>query len=437
MKIKKNTPVYILPLVLLLILTGCDLNITDPNTATDEEVLNSREGIIALTTGMQGYAKTTALQAVVRTSAVSTREMAINTTFANLIELEQGGVTLPEENASILQLWSRLNRLSAMASDLIENAGNVALADDEISEILALAHYYRAWALTYLAAHFEQAPIENNPEGNAIFVDRGTVLGEAIRLLEDAAELIGNQSPSTVFTLPGFDIPNSIQALLARAYLMNGQFDDAITAANQVDISVASVFSFEGTTRNPVYDDVFVSEAFAARANLGVTFLEDDDLRPAFFIDTQSSGNSTPNNLPIADLIGFFDGPAASIPVFRPGEMALIRAEAFARTSRPNEAVAEINAVRTKLPADDIFGIGAGLSAYSGATDENSLLNEIFHQRAIELYLSGLRMEDARRLGRPEVPTNPDLNAERNRVFYPYPQQERLANPNTPESPTI
>lgn len=30
-----------------------------------------------------------------------------------------------------------------------------------------------------------------------------------------------------------------------------------------------------------------------------------------------------------------------------------------------------------------------------------------------------------------------DLDAERNRVFYPYPQQERLANPNTPESPTI
>jgi hypothetical protein len=46
----------------------------------------------------------------------------------------------------------------------------------------------------------------------------------------------------------------------------------------------------------------------------------------------------------------------------------------------------------------------------------------------------GLALEDSRRFGRPG-PGTP--NAERSRNFYPYPQQERDGNPNTPADPTI
>ncbi|MDZ7682930.1 MAG: hypothetical protein U5J63_14745 [Fodinibius sp.] len=48
-----------------------------------------------------------------------------------------------------------------------------------------------------------------------------------------------------------------------------------------------------------------------------------------------------------------------------------------------------------------------------------------------------MRFEDARRLGRPVPSDNPPLTAERNRVYYPYPSQERQNNPNTPENPPI
>jgi hypothetical protein len=62
----------------------------------------------------------------------------------------------------------------------------------------------------------------------------------------------------------------------------------------------------------------------------------------------------------------------------------------------------------------------------------SALLTEIYRQRAAELYLQGLRWEDSRRLGRPGPPTSLD---ERNRNFWPYPDQERRNNPNTPANP--
>jgi hypothetical protein len=60
-------------------------------------------------------------------------------------------------------------------------------------------------------------------------------------------------------------------------------------------------------------------------------------------------------------------------------------------------------------------------------------LNEIYKNRRIELYLSGLSLEDSRRFGRPGA-TEP--NAERNRNYYPYTNAERDNNTNTPSNPS-
>jgi len=77
-------------------------------------------------------------------------------------------------------------------------------------------------------------------------------------------------------------------------------------------------------------------------------------------------------------------------------------------------------------------GLGANLPAYSGPVTAPALLTEIYRQRAAELYLQGLRFEDARRLGRPGPPSS---LVERNRNYWPYPNQERQNNPNTPADP--
>jgi hypothetical protein len=106
----------------------------------------------------------------------------------------------------------------------------------------------------------------------------------------------------------------------------------------------------------------------------------------------------------------------------------LIKAECNARKNLLNDAVTELNKVLTKKAAGDVWGIGADLPAYIGPNTSDGILIEIYKQRCIELFLTGMRLEDSRRFGR----SNP---AERSRNFYPYPLTERDNNSNTPADP--
>jgi hypothetical protein len=121
----------------------------------------------------------------------------------------------------------------------------------------------------------------------------------------------------------------------------------------------------------------------------------------------------------------FYNANNTGIPVYRPGEVILIKAEAQARKNSVAAAITELNKILTKTT--DVVGIGAGLSAYSGATTQASVLTEIYKQRCIELFLTGLKLDDSRRFGRPE--------SERTRTFLPYPQNERDNNKSTPVDP--
>ena len=123
---------------------------------------------------------------------------------------------------------------------------------------------------------------------------------------------------------------------------------------------------------------------------------------------------------------GFFKSNGDPIPMYLPSEMTLIKAEAYARKSDLPNAEKELNTILTKTT--DVWGIGAGLTAYAGAKTQDALLTEIYRNRRIELFMSGMSLEDSRRFGRPTT--------ERTRTFYPYPQTERDNNPNTPADPT-
>jgi len=133
-------------------------------------------------------------------------------------------------------------------------------------------------------------------------------------------------------------------------------------------------------------------------------------------------------------LTGFAASQTTPIPVYLTDEIKLIKAEAILRLNGSlSDALAQINAVRTQVSGDP-FGVNAGLPPYAGEVTSDALLLEVYKQRCAELYLSGLKWEDTRRFNRPAPPA--DLS-ERNRIFYPYPDQERLNNPNTPEDPAI
>ena len=72
------------------LLWGCDLNVANPNQAFEEQVLTTSDGIKALAIGMQRSYASNNIDAYVRHPAITSRELAANTTFSNLIELEDG-----------------------------------------------------------------------------------------------------------------------------------------------------------------------------------------------------------------------------------------------------------------------------------------------------------------------------------------------------------
>ncbi|MFM2393451.1 MAG: hypothetical protein RLZZ546_1433, partial [Bacteroidota bacterium] len=129
---------------------------------------------------------------------------------------------------------------------------------------------------------------------------------------------------------------------------------------------------------------------------------------------------------------GFFTSNSAKIPLYLPGEMMLIKAEVLARKNDITGAITELNKILTK--AADAYNVTAKLPEYSGELSQAAVLKEIDRNRCIELYNSGLKLEDSRRFGMP----NPgDAGADRTRNFYPYPASERDNNPNTPADPAI
>lgn len=451
MNISHFTRLRLLALQLLLAsglglgISACSLDLPNPNAATDEQTLNTREGILALSLGLRQLYSTSALEPNIITTGATARELKGVTTFFNIIEVEQGGTQLSPNNANTTALFSRNYRVANVADQIIAAAPTVLASDAATrSGVLAHAYLFKAAALGAVAIGFEQGPLGANPEGNGTtaFVGRQELLNEAVRLLDAAAAELAATPPSADFNTivqgTAFNLPNTVQAYRARFNLLAGNYAAALTAANLVNLSTRSAFTYSAQNPNPVFTAVTQVGNFKPRDQFGLPagLFEAGDGRQNFYLSgpvVVDRNNGGPDNVRI--LAGFFTSQTSEIPAYLPDEIRLIRAEANLRAATPNTtaALADINAVRTQASGDP-FGVHANLPAYSGALTVPALLLEVYKQRSAELYLSGLRLEDSRRFGRPAPPAS---TAERTRNYYPYPQQERVNNPSTPADPAI
>lgn len=440
----KNSKLVILVLFALIGFTACETEFVNPNAPTDAQILSTKEGLLNLAVGVRQVYSTTGLRWLLETPAITTREGAITTTFQNMIELEDGGAELPDFNSNVEGLWATMLRVNGMATDLIDNAKVVNLEAGTEAGLIVFGHLFKAMSIGALAQHYDQVIVETSADNSAKFVSRMDAYNSAITLLEQARDLLQSSTLSAEFlaSVPAdIDLENTIQAYLARYSLFAGNYDAAITAANAVDLSTPSLFTYDILNTNPVWGRVFQNDApnFKPRDNFGLPSeftVDPADGRVAFYLAPLEETNQ--NGLPIEDLVGFFQTDTESIPVYLPGEVSLIIAEAQVRKSAADLdlAVAAINAVRTKT--DDIYGVNADLGAYTGEVTTDAVLDEIYRNRRIELFLTGLSLEDSRRFGRMEPSGMMGVySEERNRNFYPFPLRERSNNPNTPPNPSI
>jgi hypothetical protein len=431
--------IYLLLALVIFAGTSCKKEYKNPNAPTQEEVFNSADGMTRVIVGLKlrfaaNTIGTAPIYQAISAAGLSAKELTVlNAGNADLAQLEIGGTNVAPNNGVVGGLWGNTNVINSEAQKLIDNSVNITDVNYR-NAVKIYGQLYKAMSLGTLAQFFEKVPINAGP--NAPYSTRVEALTKAVQLLDEAFTLLGTTTvPATFSAAVGteIDLRNTLLALSARYNNMLGNNDAAITKAAAVDLTKKSVFFYTNTNPNPVFRSGLTSaNVYGIKANFGLTGTlapNPSDKRIPFYL---TKNPSTPAS--DANGSGFFKNDTTKIPIYLPGEMLLIQAEAYARKNDLTNAKIFLDKVLTKTPAQDVFGVGADLPPYAGPLTQAALLEEIYKNRCIELYMSGMRLEDSRRFARPAPGS---ANAERTRNYYPYPQQERDGNTNTPADPAI
>ncbi|MBE7172762.1 MAG: RagB/SusD family nutrient uptake outer membrane protein [Williamsia sp.] len=420
--------------VLLLTAVSCKKNYSDPSRATEEQVFQSAAGLTGASVGLQrvySLGRASSLYNIISTTGLVTRELTL-LNAGNLPEyqLSTGGAAVDGTNTMLAGLWTSSNKIIYDANNIIR--GTAILSDKGyISGLIGYTTIFKALSIGALSMYWERIPAGIGT--NVTFITRAEGFTKAVATIDSALTLINANAISSSFTanIPaGVDIVNTLQALKARYSLYAGNYAQALAAANAVDLTKRSTMNFEAGNPNPIYD--VSGSNYNVYQPIDSTMGLPGDLKPDL-ADKRVPFYMVLSGSPAARFLmkGFSSGPAVAVPIYLPGEMTLIKAECYVRQATPDltNALSELNKVITKQPAADLFGVGAGLPALPGTLTQAQLLDQIYRNRSIELFMSGLKLEDMRRFNRPTT--------ERTRNLMPYPFRERDNNPNTPADPAF
>ncbi len=425
------------------LVTSCDKEYINPSSAPAPIVIANVDALMTLSAGLQRRF-TIGRQSPLYTAPIGATYSVFGLYTLNIgntaeKEMETGKGAVTQANAIVSQLWAQCLLTKTEAETILDHLDVAVFPADKVG-LKAYASIFYALSVGTLVQFFEQIPLTNGL--NATFSPRAEALQKVITILESADADLATTAPSAKFIgkiPPGIDIKNTVKALLARYYniqsMITGTYNaasgsKALTFAAAASQTIKSEFRFTTTTTNPLGEqNVSVNVFGAIDSTLGLRnglapVPASSDPRIGFYI---SKLNAT-----TYPLKGFAFDRVTSYPVYLPGEMNLIIAENYARQGLFPESKTALDAVRTKTT--DIYGIGAAQPAYSGPLTTADLLQDIYKQRRLEMFLSGQELEDSRRFGRP-APNAP--NEERNRTFYPYPSVERDNNTSTPLDPAI
>ncbi|MGH7503678.1 MAG: RagB/SusD family nutrient uptake outer membrane protein [Longimicrobiales bacterium] len=406
-----------------LVASGCDLDLSDPNSPTEEAVFGDGQNLILVAIGLQAEAAAMMGPQIFVSSLTADEMGAGSASFDNFKAADAGDDLVAGQYLSEAP-WAAAYRVNKLAEDLLEAVPGANLRAGTRSGVLAMAKLFKAMAFAHLATLFEAAPIDAGiDKPDAEFALRTEVLAEAINLLTSARSDIAAEPLSDEFRddvqATGFDVEVTIYAMLARYNLMLGNYAEAASEAQSVPPAARSEFRFSAADQNPVYTIAYNSgNAWQVRARQELRLnAESGDERVDFWV---SAANIQGASRTLDDLAKY-RAPDESFAVFLPDEMKLIRAEAAARNSDLAAAITLINEVRTQC---DVTGEPAACLNALDSTDlptQQAVLDEILEQRRYELYLQGLRLDDLRR-----------FDVQRKYDFLPLPQSECDRNASAP-----
>lgn len=386
----------------IVAIAACDLEVTNPNQPTEEQVLSNSEGVIAVGVGLQAqFAQT--IDDYVVPPALVTDEWGTKTRALLAYQSLLTGQSFENTYGVVSSPYANTYQIVRTANILLNTIPQSDFTGGFAAGFSATAKLFKAMALGYASLIFEELPVNANVAGAAPR-PRAEVQDTVLALLESARTDIAAISDADLTTFrnrvlgTGINLRNTIDAMIARYSLFRGLYAQAATAAGRVSPTALSALTYPTPTVNPVqnlgFGLIYIGglKSFADQAEPG-------DQRPNYWLNTTATAfRGTPDSL----LYDFrkYTGQNDAFALYLPDEMKLIRAEAAARTGDLATARTLINQVRTQTssPIDEPV---AALPPLTDAQlpDLATVLRQIAYERRYELYMQGLRWEDIRRLG--------------------------------------
>lgn len=451
----KSIKLYNFVIILMaFIFTGCDdnLDLEPEQDLTPEAALGSANNIQNLLIGAYDLAGQNEIFAgsynLASELIANTGELAWRGTFQGPAEFNRKEITTG--NGFVEEYWVTSYAVSNQANLILENLDKfeeeevAARVEGEAKFLRAVVYFdlLRFFALPYKAEGGNSqlgVPIITKGVSDASqieFSSRNTVeegYEFVIQDLKDAIAKLPESNPIESFYANKF----AAEALLARVYFQQGNYQGALEAANSVienspysltgdfagafnndGNSTEDIFAWQITSQDGVNDmNVYwATRAFGGRSLTGDVTIEapyfevfngEEDERSTFFYEGSGTLSTTK-----------WQNQFANIPFIRLAEMYLIRAESNFRlgSSLGASPVEDINILRER----------AGAPTLSSVT-----LEEILEERKRELAFEGFALHDAKRLKQ----SINGLAFDANSLVLPIPQREIDANSNLQQNP--
>jgi hypothetical protein len=255
---------------------------------------------------------------------------------------------------------------------------------------------------------YERIPLEIGLENlDPTFATRNEAFTEVLKLLNEARTQIQTTPISAEFTndvlAAGFNLPNTIDAMIARYSLIAGDLPGALAAAQRVNRTILSELRSSSADVNSLWNLWFNSgNAWRMRPEDSVRVnAQAGDQRVAFWVAASTSNAASNPASPLDDFVRY-SLRDHSFPIYFPDEMLLIQAEVLARQNNLQAALDLLNQVRTQCTSTLVEPV-ACLPALTLAnvSTQQAMLDAILRERYYELYLQGLYWSDLRRFGKP------------------------------------
>lgn len=431
-------------LLLCFGLAACDNVLdVDPETALpSDEAIQDADDLEAALRG--GYS---ALQGTATATLYSQELIIIPDLFADNLDHTGTFTTFGEmdtrnvfpDNVSLYGLWSQSYVGIDQANNVlaaIPNLGDVA--QETLDQFQGEALFLRALNHFNLVLLFGDVPLMLEPTTAADAIDAPARTSQSEVYAQIEADLQQAEQLLAPSNAPGRATSGAAAALLARAYLYQGEWQAAADKATQV-IESGQYELIED------YAAIF-SRQNSAESILEIQYSINNNNSQAFWFFPDDLGGRL-EYAPSGDLvaayeagderfdasIGVYDGTPYvqkyfriangddNVLVLRLAEMYLIRAEANLNLGASAETIqADINTVRRRAGLDD-----------AAAATTAELRQAIAHERRLEFAFEGHRLFDLRRMGLGEE----ELNVAAERLIFPIPQAELDVNANLTQNP--